>query len=72
MAVFVLVHPAWFGGWCWKKLAPLLEAVFDLISAQRRPAMEAMVESEGFGWLLPRYAAQPWEEIARQAWQVTD
>ena len=25
MAVFVLVHPAWFGGWCWKKLVPLLE-----------------------------------------------
>jgi Alpha/beta hydrolase family len=22
---FVLVHPAWFGGWCWKKLVPLLE-----------------------------------------------
>jgi pimeloyl-ACP methyl ester carboxylesterase len=25
MAVFVLVHPAWFGGWCWRKLIPLLE-----------------------------------------------
>ena len=24
MATFVLVHPAWFGGWCWEKLAPLL------------------------------------------------
>ena len=24
MAVFVLVHPAWFGGWCWRKLVPLL------------------------------------------------
>src|SRR5919197_1350618 len=23
MATFVLVHPAWFGGWCWKKVAPL-------------------------------------------------
>jgi pimeloyl-ACP methyl ester carboxylesterase len=156
LAVFVLVHPAWFGGWCWKKLVPLLEehghsvrtptltglgershlahpgivmrthiddvasvliyddlrevilagtsssgavisgvadrvperisqlvyvdafvpddgqAVFDLISPQRRPAMEAMVESEGFGWLLPRYAPPPWEQVARQAWQVTD
>ena len=156
MAVFVLVHPAWFGGWCWKKLVPLLQeyghsvrtptltglgershlahpgivmrthindvtsvlryddlrevilagtsssgtvisgvadrvperisqlvyvdafvpddgqAVFDLISPQRRPAMEALVESEGFGWLLPRYAAPPWEQVVRQAWQVTD
>src|SRR5262249_32662432 len=24
--IFVLVHPAWFGGWCWKKVAPLLRA----------------------------------------------
>jgi pimeloyl-ACP methyl ester carboxylesterase len=23
---FVLVHPAWLGGWCWRKLAPLLRA----------------------------------------------
>lgn len=26
MANFVLVHPAWMGGWCWKKLVPLLGA----------------------------------------------
>lgn len=24
---FVLVHGAWHGGWCWRKLTPLLEAV---------------------------------------------
>ncbi len=23
-ATFVLVHPAWFGGWCWGKVTPLL------------------------------------------------
>jgi pimeloyl-ACP methyl ester carboxylesterase len=23
-SVFVLVHPAWHGGWCWKKIVPLL------------------------------------------------
>jgi pimeloyl-ACP methyl ester carboxylesterase len=22
----VLIHPAWFGGWCWKKIIPLLRA----------------------------------------------
>jgi pimeloyl-ACP methyl ester carboxylesterase len=27
MATFVLVHGAWHGGWCWKKVAPLLRAV---------------------------------------------
>jgi pimeloyl-ACP methyl ester carboxylesterase len=26
MATFVLVHPAWHGGWCWKKVTPLLRA----------------------------------------------
>jgi hypothetical protein len=26
MATFVLVHPAWFGGWCWKQVTPLLRA----------------------------------------------
>lgn len=25
-ATFVLVHGAWHGGWCWKKLTPLLQA----------------------------------------------
>jgi pimeloyl-ACP methyl ester carboxylesterase len=25
MATFVLVHGAWFGGWCWQKVIPLLE-----------------------------------------------
>src|SRR5262245_7034043 len=30
---FVLVHPAWFGGWCWKKVAPLLrERGYDVYS----------------------------------------
>jgi hypothetical protein len=26
MATYVLVHGAWHGGWCWRKLAPLLRA----------------------------------------------
>jgi pimeloyl-ACP methyl ester carboxylesterase len=26
IATFVLVHGAWHGGWCWKKLTPLLRA----------------------------------------------
>jgi hypothetical protein len=25
-STFVLVHGAWHGGWCWKKLTPLLKA----------------------------------------------
>ncbi len=26
MATFVLVHGAWYGGWCWQKVIPFLEA----------------------------------------------
>src|SRR5262245_11663766 len=48
------------------------QAVFDLIPPQRQPQMEMLVETEGFGWLLPRFAAQPWEQFVRQACQVAD
>jgi len=27
MSTFVLVHGAWHGGWCWRKVVPYLEAV---------------------------------------------
>jgi pimeloyl-ACP methyl ester carboxylesterase len=156
MTTFVLVHPAWLGGWGWSKLAPLLRArghavhaptltglgerahlarpevgldthvldvvavltyedlrdvvlvgsssagavitgvadraperiaqvvyldafvpedgqcVLDLIAPDRRSAMEALVRTEGDGWLLPRFAAAPWERFLPEAWQITD
>jgi pimeloyl-ACP methyl ester carboxylesterase len=156
MATFVLVHPAWFGGWCWKKVTPLLveqghrvvtptltgmgerahlagpevgldthiedvdrvlscedlrdvilvgnssggmviagvadrvpervgqvvyldafvpedgQALLDLLPAGRRSALEALVESEGDGWLLPRFSQAPWETFVRESWGVTD
>ena len=34
--------------------------------------MEAFVDREGDGWLLPRFAPLPWEQILPQLWQVTD
>lgn len=153
---FVLVHPAWHGAWCWKKVAPLLrarghdvctptltglgershlaradigldvhvddvvsvlkyedlhdivlvghsssgavitgvadrapghiahvvyldafvpedgQAVFDLIAPERRQMMESLVQTEGKGWLLPRFAPPPWDTIVREMWGVTD
>ena len=153
---FVLVHPAWFGGWCWRKVTPLLHArgcdvhtptltglgerahlarpdvglhihiedvanllqyedlsgvvlvgnssggmvitgvadrvperiahvvyldafvpqdgqsLLDLMPPDRRPPMEALVQSEGQGWLLPRFAPPPWEKFVPQAWRITD
>jgi pimeloyl-ACP methyl ester carboxylesterase len=156
VTTLVLVHPAWLGGWCWRKLVPLLrvhghevhtptltglgerahlahpridlhvhvtdivnvlvyedlhdvvllgtssagmvitgvaehvperighliyldafvpddgQCLLDLVPADRRAAMEAQVESEGDGWLLPRFAATPWDQFIPQAWQVTN
>jgi pimeloyl-ACP methyl ester carboxylesterase len=153
---FVLVHPAWHGGWCWRKVVALLrasghdvwtptlsglgerlhlarrqvglgthiddvvnvlkyeglsgvilvghsssgmvvtgvadrlpqlvshvvyldaflaqdgQALVDLLPAQRREAMDALVKGEGDGWLLPRFAAPSWERIVREFWGITD
>jgi pimeloyl-ACP methyl ester carboxylesterase len=153
---FVLVHPAWHGAWCWKKLVPLLrgaghevftptltglgershllrrditfdthvkdvvnllifedlsgvvivghspsgavitgvaevvpdriaqvvyldafvpehgQSVMDLIAPERRQVLEGLVEKEGNGWLLPRFAPPPWETIVRDMWGVHD
>ena len=153
---YVLVPPAWHGGWCWKKVKPLLQerghdvytptltglgershlahqeigldihihdivnvlkyedlsgvilvghsssgmvitgvadrvpellshlvyvdafvpedgqSMWDIIPPDRRPAMEALVKTEGNGWLLPRFAALPWEKFVPEVWRVTD
>jgi pimeloyl-ACP methyl ester carboxylesterase len=153
---FVLVHPAWHGAWCWKKLVPFLrkaghdvftptltglgershllrrditfdthvqdvvnvltsedllgvvlvahsssgavitavaelvpdrivhvvyldafvpehgQSVIDLIAPERRQMLEGLVQTEGHGWLLPRFAPPPWETIVRDMWGVHD
>lgn len=48
------------------------QAVLDLITPERRQMMEALVNAEGNGWLLPRFAPPPWETIVRDMWGVTD
>ena len=153
--VFVLVHPAWHGAWCWKRVVPLLRQqghevstptltglgershlarreiglevhVNDVVNvlgtedlrdvvlvghsssgaviagvADRAPEqsrtssiwtpsflntvspcwislaretkmMEALVATEGDGWLLPRFAPPPWETIVREMWGVSE
>jgi len=156
VATFVLVHPAWLGGWCWSKVASRLrelrhavyaptltglgerahlanpdvglsthvedvaslvqfedlrdiilvgtssagtaitgvadvipdrissliyldaflpsdgQCTFDLMPTERRATLEALVETEGDGWLLPRFAPPPWPIILRDLWQFTD
>ena len=156
ITTFVLVHPAWFGGWCWRRVSPVLRArghevftptltglgerahlasrdvglevhvkdvanvleyedlrqvilvgnssggmvitgvadrmperiahvvyldafvpedgqsMLDIIPPERRPLMEALVQQEGDGWLLPRFAPPPWEKFVPEAWRITD
>jgi hypothetical protein len=44
----------------------------DLIAPDRQTAIRGLVESEGFGWLLPRFAPAPWEQFVPEAWKITD
>lgn len=41
MATFVLVHGAWFGGWCWQKVIPFLEAAGHAVYA---PTLTGLAE----------------------------
>ena len=47
------------------------QAVFDLIAPERRQMLEALVRTEGDGWLLPRFAPPAWDTIVRDMWGVT-
>src|SRR5579864_1949045 len=156
MATFVLVHPAWFGSWCWRDVtaalnaaghdvyAPALtslgerahllnrditlathvqdvvdeiasndlhdiilvgnssggtvitavadrvpdliggliyldafvpadgESTSSLIPPDRWEQLKQFADAEGDGWLLPRWAPMPWENIVRDIWRVHD
>ena len=48
------------------------QALLDLIAPERRQMMESMVQAEGDGWLLPRFAPPPWSTIVRDMWGVAD
>jgi hypothetical protein len=34
--------------------------------------MQALVDREGDGWRLPRFAPPPWDRFVPEAWKVTD
>ena len=157
MATYILVHGAWHGGWCWRKVTPLLRAhghdvytptltglgershlahplvglethVQDVVNvltyedlseviivghsnggtlitavAEQEPkrlahlvyldafvpedrqstldlasmnfpqeAWEALIHTEGFGWLVPGLRPVPWDTFVRDVWRVDD
>lgn len=39
MAVFILIHGAWHGGWCWERVGPMLEAAGHRVLAPDLPGM---------------------------------
>ena len=41
MAVFVLIHGAWHGGWCWDELSARLERLGHRVIAPDLPGMGA-------------------------------
>lgn len=48
------------------------QSLLDLLPRERRHAFEEFARSEGQGWLLPRFAPLPWEQIVRNIWGVKD
>jgi hypothetical protein len=48
------------------------ESMLDIIPPDRRPMMERLVQTEGAGWLLPRFAPTPWETFVPESWQITE
>jgi pimeloyl-ACP methyl ester carboxylesterase len=46
MATFVLVHGAWHGGWCWKRVTPLLRAAGHEVFT---PTLTGLGEREHLG-----------------------
>ena len=78
------MHP-WHGAWCWRKerIGHLVyldafvpedgQSMWDVMPAGiSRVELDARVQREGQGWLLPSLAPVPWDQFVRKAWHVTD
>jgi pimeloyl-ACP methyl ester carboxylesterase len=48
------------------------QSLLDLLAPERRQAFHEFARSEGKGWLVPRFAPPPWEQIVRKMWGVND
>lgn len=49
------------------------QCTLDLLPTERREALEKLVETEGDGRLLPRFAPPPWPIIlSGEIWQITN
>jgi pimeloyl-ACP methyl ester carboxylesterase len=48
------------------------QCTFDLLPSERRATLEGLVDAEGDGWLVPRFAPPPWPVIVRDVWQIVE
>jgi pimeloyl-ACP methyl ester carboxylesterase len=49
------------------------QCTLDLLPTERRNSLEKLAQTEGEGWLVPRFAPPPWPVIlGGDVWQVTD
>ena len=46
------------------------QALLDMLPPERRSTFDAMVADEGDGWLLPRFAPPPWEQVLPSAFEI--
>ncbi|HEY7295591.1 MAG TPA: alpha/beta fold hydrolase [Dehalococcoidia bacterium] len=63
MGTFVLIHGGWHGGWCWRKLVPLLQRAGHRALAPDLP---------GHGEDRTPVAARPWERYVPSVCDLLD
>lgn len=48
MTTFVLVHGAWHGGWCWERLAPLLQQAGHDVVVPELPTEDGSADFDAY------------------------
>ena len=48
------------------------QSLFDIVPPERSQLMRELVQKEGDGWLVPRFAPPQWEKFVPEAWHITD
>lgn len=66
MATFLLIHGAWHGGWCWRKVIPLLEANGHTVVAPDLPG-HGDDKTPTASVTLRKYADRTCEVAAKQS-----
>ena len=63
MTAFALVHGAWYGAWCWERVAPELETGGDRVVAVDLPSDDATATFETYAEVVVRALEAEGEEV---------